>query len=332
MKTTLLKLILHGIQPETETKKSWLPRFLVFVVLSTVFWFLVALNKDYTSYVNIPVRYTHFGDNKLLVNELPQRFSVQLRTSGFSLMFYHLGLIDTDLVIDYPADIGTRMSKGQKETTITSAILIDIFSKQMPPDVQVTDVKPRLLTVYFSEKAEKRVPLINDVTYTLARQFTIKDSLRISPMFVTITGPASLLNEINSVKTEHIELKNLSGPINRKVKLLPLENEVQLLPAEVSMTIDVEKYTEGVVELLVEPIGLNPLYTIRIVPEKVKVKYLVGLSRYESIVNSMFKVVVDLSSQEEKPVNKLKVDVVSHPSFVEVVEIQPAKVDYILRK
>jgi hypothetical protein len=56
------------------------------------------------------------------------------------------------------------------------------------------------------------------------------------------------------------------------------------------------------------------------------------MSKYESITPEMFRAAIDLKNIEKEPRSNLKVDITKSPGFVQVVDVQPARVDYILRK
>ena len=64
----------------SERKKITLnKRFLIFfffLLLSILFWFLTALNKEYVTSISYPVRYIRFPEDRVLVNDIPDRLDL----------------------------------------------------------------------------------------------------------------------------------------------------------------------------------------------------------------------------------------------------------------
>ena len=294
---------------------------------------MIALTKNYTSEINYPVVYTNLPEDKVVVNELPEHLKLEVMSTGFKLIEFHLQFKKEPVIIDYQGDFSKRVSEDGSEMVINTSSLISMVNPQLDSDLEVIDIRPRILHLYFSEKIAKKIPVRPDFELSIARQHQLSDTITVQPDSVLISGPAALINTFNYIETEKLVLKNLHEDYSQLVTLKPVQaSDVTLDPNQVRVFINIEKFTEGQLEIPVEPINLNPEYTIRIIPDKIKVKYLVGMSKYENITPEMFRAVVDLKNIEKEPKNNLKVDVTKSPVFVQVVDLQPARVDYILRK
>ena len=58
------------------------------VIIATVLWFLNALNKEYTTEITYPIKYTDFPKGKLLVSEPPKEMTLAIRAHVFALLGY----------------------------------------------------------------------------------------------------------------------------------------------------------------------------------------------------------------------------------------------------
>jgi hypothetical protein len=94
----------------------------------------------------------------------------------------------------------------------------------------------------------------------------------------------------------------------------------------------VEKFTEEIEEIEVHPINVQPGYSLKTFPDKVKVRFLVSLSNYNKVDASMFDAVVEADETDMKKRSKLEVRLISSPTFIRITRLEPEKVDYILRK
>lgn len=184
-----------------------------------------------------------------------------------------------------------------------------------------------------SDRISKRVPvkLISDFTFD--KQFEISSDIEITPSHVEIYGPRQLLDEINEVETEELKIKNLHESTEKAIKLNQFSDKnLSLNATEVLVRIPVEKFTEGTLEVPIEAKNVKKGFNVKFIPDKIRVKYLVALSRYNDPGVEMFRAVVDFSKVESEASSKVKVDLVKEPAFVRSVSYTPQRVDYILRK
>src|SRR5687768_11774206 len=73
---------------------------LVCFFISAVFWLLIALSHDYTTTVIYPVKYVNLPGKKVVMNDLPTKIAVQLRTTGFRIMSFGLSKEQPPVEVD----------------------------------------------------------------------------------------------------------------------------------------------------------------------------------------------------------------------------------------
>ena len=64
--------------------------YLFFLVISIALWYLNALSKDYTTFVQYKVQYENFPKGKALISELPEKLSLKVKGLGFSVLKHKL--------------------------------------------------------------------------------------------------------------------------------------------------------------------------------------------------------------------------------------------------
>ena len=60
--------------------------FFICFVIAVMFWFLLALTKDYSSTFEVSVAYENLPPHMLVTNELPKKLSLNVTTSGYRLI------------------------------------------------------------------------------------------------------------------------------------------------------------------------------------------------------------------------------------------------------
>lgn len=70
------------------------------VIIATVLWFLNALNKEYTTEITYPIKYTDFPKGKLLVSEPPKEMTLAIKAHGFALLRYSISTSFLPIVLN----------------------------------------------------------------------------------------------------------------------------------------------------------------------------------------------------------------------------------------
>lgn len=107
---------------------------------------------------------------------------------------------------------------------------------------------------------------------------------------------------------------------------------VSIFPASVEVKIPVDEFTEKVLEIPLKVINNREYYSVKLYPRKVKVTFLVALSKYNQVNEEFIEAVVDLNEWKELQHHRLRVKIVRFPDFCKLVEIKPGKIDFIIEK
>lgn len=205
------------------------------------------------------------------------------------------------------------------------------FDRQLGESVEVTGFRPDSIVLMFSDRISKRVPVVPVVEFTLKRQFDTLSGPVAFPDSVTMSGPPSVIRNVRTVRTSTVKLGELQAPVDCTVTLQPVAL-VETEPSKVKLRIPVEKFTEGIQEVPVSAVNVPPGFQLKMFPEKVKVRYQVSLSSYASVASDQFEVVVDAGRASIADGDLLPLRIVSHPASIRSMSVEPAEVEFILRK
>lgn len=304
---------------------------LICFFVSVVFWFLIAMSKTYTDKFTIPVRYINFPDQRLVVNELPDKLVLSVKTTGFRILSYRFSKTQEPVVIDVKASLTGNLDNKNDLVAVPSKSFTEDFSEQLGSDYSITGFSPDSILFSFSNMQRKRVPVILQSEITLEKQFDTTGRPLLDPDSVTVSGPAAAIGNLNAIKTVPLQLSNVKNVVRAKVSLIK-DHLVTSDKEEITVLIPVEKFTEGSVEVPVHSINVAPGYALKTYPDKVKVRYRVSLSKYNDVRPEMFDAVVDASGLPDEKTTQLKVKLETVPAFIRSVSVEPERTDYILRK
>lgn len=300
------------------------------VIIAAVLWFLNALNKEYTSEISYPVKYTDFPKGKYLVSELPQNITLEVRAKGFSLLGYHISTSFLPIVFNVNTYSNHLLEKNNVFSyTLRLNDIKDKISNQLSSDIKLLDIEPEEINFRFSEAESKLVAIKPEVKYTLKPQYILRNNIRCIPDSISVSGPALIIDTLNFIPTEIWNAGEISRDISKNIRLKPLQG-IYFEETEVQVTIEIERYTEGKRTIRIRPIHLPDSLGIRLFPETVEVTYDVGLSKYDQINDSDFSFVVDY--RKDPASSFLQVKAARYPDYIKDLDWTPQKVEYILEK
>jgi hypothetical protein len=291
---------------------------------------MMALSKDYTITAFFSVKYINIPTDKVIANKLPEKVEIEVKSSGFNIMLFKLTSHKESLLIDIN---NARPLGVPNHYYLLNNLRLDVMSEQLRDKMEILRVSPDSIFLNYNRKVTKRVPVKSNLKINFKEQYHLKDSVRIKPSFVNVSGAEDVVSKINYVMTDKKEKYNVSKSMVVKldIMLTPELKFAELSPSSVEISLQVVKYTEGTVEIPLEIINPISGVNLKTFPSKVTVKYNVTIDDFEKVNPSQFTAVVDWKDIQKES-NKLKVQLIKFPSIVNSVKINPDKVEYIIRK
>lgn len=316
------------LQLEKIKNNKQIVAFLVCLLIATVLWFLNALSKDYTATISYPVKYVNPPSNRFLSNTPPAKFDLKVEAHGFTLLRHKLSLSFSPIVLNLNSI--TRNAKSDSGTyTIRTEDLTRRISDQVSKEISIAEIRPEYITLVLDSLITKKVPVKLNVNTAFKPQFYLEEPISAIPDSVNITGPATVLDTISSLNTESKTFEQLDAPIEKSIALLHPE-KTSLSPEKVTVKIPVERFTEKELKLPIEVRNKPESVNIKLFPSEVNVSILVGLNEFENINSSDFKVYVDYDTITKSHPEELDVKIDTKPSFIQMLRISPATVEYLI--
>lgn len=321
---------LIAIKKNNESNKK-IARYLIFVLFATVFWFLNALSKDYTTTVSYPVNYVGFPKDKVLIKELPEELSMDVKGYGFALLRYKISTAFLPITFNINSYTDNKLVKNNilNYTIITDNIKNKI-SKKLSKDIQIIKISPDTIGLHFSRIIKKKVPIKPSVDITFANQYAQNGQITVSPDSVTIDAPSVYIDTIKFVETNLINFKDLNKSVKRNVSINKKEG-VKYEFTRTVVNIPVDQFIESTKEVKIEILNIPDNIRLRLFPDKIKINYRVGLSNFRNITEEDFNISVDYDELTSTS-NILKVYLKKYPENITNIKISPSKVESIIEK
>jgi hypothetical protein len=304
--------------------------YFFFLLLSVLFWFLTAMNKDYPTTISYPVRYIKFPEKKVLVNDIPDRLELSVNAGGYTLLKYKLRSYIDPIIFDVETFSPNRVLSDPSTMYIKTNSAREDITTQLA-DIEIVSISPDTLFFQFADKMSKKVPVEPDFEISFEKQYMQVGPYLVEPDSVTISGPEVIIDTIKVVRTEPVIMSDVNRSFDMELKMQP-QNKVEFDPLEVWIQVPVEKFTEASLKVQIEVINMPDSLLLRPFPPAVTVNCQIGLSAYETLNEHLFRAVIDYAEVGNMLGNKLQVQIIKMPVYIQSVNFTPKSVEYIVER
>ena len=322
-----IKLLLIKFFGFLKIEKKYLPVFTILIVLSTIFWTLTVLSKDYTASIKCDVNFIDFPEKMLQVENKQVELQLQVNAPGFTILAHRLKL-KPKINLSVSGFIPVKKGKLWNYFWLGKQSLSEV-QEMLPTNMQLLHIQPNRIDLFLDKKTERTVPVkfISDISYE--QMYRQKDEVILNPKSVTISGPQAVVEVINEINTKVLELSNVNSNEKGEVKLESINfPDLSFSHDLINWSFGVEQFTEGRKNIKLKAKNIPSGYTVKFIPDNVDLEFLVSLDNYDLVKSSDFTAYCDINTD----FNNLNVSLGKKSNFVENVRIIPNKVEYILIK
>lgn len=322
--SAILSILAVVLMPfKKEGNKQFLV-FLLFLLISTMFWFLQSLNNKDNINILLPLEYVNVPKDVIFATEPPETVNVQLRDKGVNLINYSLGRVN-------PVEIDLSLFKPKKErVVITREKLIPIISEELKSSTElITLYSDSIVLIYAAKEGVARpVKLNSDIT--LSYNSIRSDSTIIRPSSVTVYADSTILSSIDEVETELLSLKEVSDTTVVRLRIKDIYG-TKIVPNEVEVVIPVEELISKRISLPIGQINFPENISVITFPANADIDVMIPMSQFLQTDDSKFQLNVDYKQYSSNN-QKLPLILTKIPDYIERITIIPDSVEYIIER
>lgn len=295
--------------------------FLVFLAISTLFWFLMSLNDDIQHDYELPVTINNLPEDITLLSshgETPV-IAVTVRDKGvnhLSKRFIKSGALKIDYR-DFTEADNNRLSLSEAQL---GAALRQYFGSTATI-TQSTDS----LSIPYTTLPPVKVPIIFKTQIRPKPQFTVCGPLKSSADSVLIYSATPIDDRIRSISTDMIRTDGISDTTTVSVPLA-VPAGCRAVPSDITVTIPVEPLVSKTFTIPVEPVNAPDGTTMVTFPSSVSFTCLVPMSLYNS-AGYPLKAYADYN---KRTANAITLEMSLMPDNYMNGTLSPASVEYII--
>lgn len=296
--------------------------YLIFIVLSSLFWLSTSLNDYYDCEVGVRVIVNDVPVNYIPLSESTDTVRVMVHDKGYALLPFIRKNVLKPIVIDCPA-----LTNSKCQFSLSASELRKLIVKRLPSSATISSIKPERIDRSYVEGVAKSVPVRVVGKISPASSHYLAHT-EIDPAKVTVYAPVDVIDSIQYVSTEFLQLTGFADTVSVTVAIKPATN-TKVDPEEVVVALYSDVLTEEETDVPITAVGVPDGTSLRTFPSRVKVRYTVGASMYRTINESQFKVQADFGDIQPGD-DKCRISIVETPAGVRNASLATEKVDYLI--
>ena len=305
---------------EDEIANMGRERIVVFVVafiLAICLWFMVNLSQNFTLNIELPIEKGAMPDDRALSKALPQAATVSVSGEGWQLIS----------IYNNPPSVNVDVMNPEIN-------LYEQVQRQVNAlyDVNTDKVQPLMLTLNLEPRHSKRVPVRPVLDVSFKGQYGFIGEPDLEPDSVTISGAASLLQNIKDWPTDSLSLSTVSTDISRPVQLKSSEL-ITLSQNEVEFNGQVAQFTEGETNVMLSTQNLPIGQSISFSPSSITIKYDVPIDEYANVEEQqLFRAYFTYQQIQEDSTGYIRpnIEQISNNKHIKLRSFQPEEVAYFM--
>ncbi len=300
--------------------------FFFFLVLSTIFWLMTALNETYEREMGVPAYLVNIPKNVVVTSDMEDTVRVTVRDKGFALLAYTYGEGIRPINVNFQSAITRQSGYG----VVSSQELMKMINQRFSGSSKIVQVKPDRLDFHYNYGLSRQVSVKMSGHVVPGKSFYLART-RFWPEKVTVYGSKQALDSLRFVKTVPINITNFNDTVLRTVALETIKG-VKIVPNTVRIGLYPDILTEENIEVPITAINMPEGKVLRTFPQRVTVNFIVGASMFRSISPEQFAVVVDYNEIIDHPSDKCSIHLRETPQGVRNARLKMTQVDYLIEE
>lgn len=300
--------------------------FFFFLVLSTIFWLMTALNETYEREIGVPAYLVNIPKNVVVTSDMEDTVRVTVRDKGFALLAYTYGEGIRPINVNFQSAITRQSGYG----VVSSQELMKMINQRFSGSSKIVQVKPDRLDFHYNYGLSRQVSVKMAGHVVPGKSFYLART-RFWPEKVTVYGSKQALDSLRFVKTVPINITNFNDTVLRTVALETIKG-VKIVPNTVRIGLYPDILTEENIEVPITAINMPEGKVLRTFPQRVTVNFIVGASMFRSISPEQFAVVVDYNEIIDHPSDKCSIHLRETPQGVRNARLKMTHVDYLIEE
>lgn len=284
-------------------------------------WVFISLSNEYFYTMHFPVEFTDLPEGYAISNISEEVVNISLKGIGWQLAQITFGR-------NPKFSIPVQGEPGRQTISLRNAI---DYNTWLSTAVEINDYSPSSLQFNLEKVKTKTVPVRLNIDTEFSEGYGLVSQVEFEPDSVTVSGPESIVNSIDSVTTINKVYEDVNHRILQDIELEKIEM-VEYNRNRVRVILDVQKIVDKEFEgVEIEVLNIPPSKDLTLIPSKVSIILRGGINMLGKLTPGELSAHVKFSEALKDTLGYI-VPTVEVPEFMELIDIKPRRIEYIIQQ
>lgn len=274
------------------------------------------MSKKYESIVQFDLNF-NVREGYVLKELPPNPLSFEVVGRGWDLFSFFLSHSQFNLNLN---------AEDSKE--LSDNYILDLLQKKFDrSDLLLQQLSLNSFRVILEKKSKKLIGPASIPDIYLAHGSSFKKLPYFNPEFIEISGPESIIQDINHWTYPNMEITNLNSTAEFKIMINPFPPEISSSHEDLKLVVEVEELVE---KSFFVPVRIkdNQGQNNKIFPQKVHLTCAVGVSRYQEVQPDLFDLFIEPDSLVSENRELVPISIGDLPFWIQNVKFAPESVRF----
>ncbi len=316
------------INIKSRLRERKLKIFMVFLLFSSLAWFMSKLSENYTGRLIFDLVYKNVPDSLIFEGASKKELSVKLSASGFSFLGFNFS--NKKIEID--------VSKAEVKNTIysipKSSYQLQI-ERQLPKSMELKSIDDgEDIILELHPLVTKKIPVISNLKVMLEQNFMIEGNVKLLPDSITIKGAKRGIDQFSSIMTEVKTVENITSDFSEKLDLLLPEDarNIKFLDSSVRVDVKIARFSEKIIKVPITVRNLPDGFEIKIFPAMASISCKAKIDDLKELKATDFRVIADYTLLSKEAQQTIPLAIEDYPKNLNAPKLMENKATYILKR
>lgn len=291
------------------------------VSFSVLLWVFVSFSGEFSITLNLPTQVIDIPENYSVSSMSANDVSISLKGQGWQLAQHTLGR-DPKFFIPSPTEI------GDQEISIRNMIYANSW---LSSTLQLAEILPEKLSITIEKTESKMVEVVPVISLGYKPGYGLVSPIKIEPDSVLITGPESIIRNLNMINTEGRIISNLENESSMVLGLKP-PKFTNVIIGECTVYFDIQKIVDKEFEELhITTQNIPSRYELILSPNKLSIILRGGISKLSKLKSEDIAVYVKFEQAINDTSGGIE-PIIELPEFTSLIDVKPNRLEYIIKK
>jgi YbbR domain-containing protein len=281
----------------------------------------VSFSGEFSITLNLPTQVIDIPENHSVSSMSANDVSINLKGQGWQLAKHTLGQ-DPKFFVPSPTEI------GEEEIPIRNMIYANSW---LSTTLQLAEITPEKLIITIEKTESKMVEIVPVLSLGYKPGYGLVSPIKIEPDSVLISGPESIIKNLNMINTEGRIISNLESE-ESLILGLKTPKYTDIIINECKVYFDIQKIVDKeFLDLNIETKNIPSRYELILSPTKLSIILRGGISKLSKLKSEDIAVYVKFEQAINDTSGAIEPSI-ELPEFTSLIDIKPNRLEYIIKK